>query len=190
MKSNKKLPLFVITGTSGVGKSTLLKVLFEKENKKYIALEGDLLWNEIYDTPDDGYISYRKLWLNMCSNITQQIDMPVVLCGCNVLPEQFEKLAERQAFSEIHYMALVCDEETLASRINARIKDGGTIHDIPYIHDEGWIKSWIKGSAEDNKWLISNAETTTPKIRLLDTTKMTPEEAASIVDKWILEQIV
>jgi len=190
MKSNKKLPLFIITGTSGVGKSTLLKVLSEKDNKNYIALEGDLLWNEVYDTPDDGYMSYRKLWLNMCDNITQQIGMPVVLCGCNVLPEQFEKLAERQAFSEIHYMALVCDEETITSRIEARIKYGGTIHDISYIHDESWIKNWIKDAAEENKWLIGNAETTTPKIRLLDTTKMTPEEAANIVDTWILERIV
>ena len=184
MKSNKRLPLFYITGTSGVGKSTLLKVLIERENKKYIALEGDLLWNGIYDTPDDGYMSYRKLWLNMCSNIISQIGMPVVLCGCNVVPEQFEKLAERQAFSEIHYMALVCDEETLVSRIKARIKDGldmdVNVHEV----------SWIKGSVDANNWLISNAETTSPKIYLLDTTKMTPEAAANIVDKWILERII
>ena len=180
MKSNKKLPLFMITGTSGVGKSTLLKVLFENEKKKYIALEGDLLWNEIYNTPDDGYISYRKLWLNMCSNITQQIGMPVVLCGCNVLPEQFEKLAERQAFSEIHYMALVCDEETLVSHIKTRMKIDENINE----------ESWIKDALDDNNWLINNAETTTPKMHLLDTTAMTPEEAASIVNKWILERIV
>ena len=148
------------------------------------AAEWSLLWNEIYNTPDDGYISYRKLWLNMCSNITQQIGMPVVLCGCNVLPEQFEKLAERQAFSEIYYMANVCDEETLVSRIKARIKEGRDMDDN--VHEESWIKSAV----EDNKWLIGNAEITTPKICLLDTTAMTPEEAANIVDTWILERIL
>ena len=184
MNSNKKLPLFYITGTSGVGKSTLLKVLSEKDDKNYIVLEGDLLWNEVYDTPDDGYMSYRKLWLNMCNNITQQSGMPVVLCGCNVLPEQFEKLAERQTFSEIHYMALVCDEETLASRIKTRMKARMKIDEN--INEE----SWIKDALDDNKWLINNAETTNPKMRLLDTTAMTPEETASIANKWILERIV
>ena len=183
MISNKKLPLFIITGASCVGKSTLLKVLFENEKKKYIALEGDLLWNEIYYTPDDGYMSYRKLWLNMCSNIVSQIGMPVVWCGCNAIPEQFEKLAERQAFSEIHYIANVCDEETLVSRVKERLVYERNIYDI---HDE---ESWIKGSVDFNNWLINNAETTSPKIYLLDTTKMTPEEAANIADKWILERI-
>jgi broad-specificity NMP kinase len=171
MKSNKKLPLFIITGASGIGKSTLSKVLFDNE-ERYIVLESDLLWSDYYDTPEDDYENYRKLWLRICSSISQ-IGMPVVLCGCAV-PAQFEIHSERQAFSEIHYIAVVSDEETLVSRMKGR-----------NIQDENWIKS----SVDFNNWLINNADTTSPKLYLLDTTKMTAEEAASIADKWILERI-
>ena len=173
MKSTKKMPLFIITGASGVGKSTISKVLFEKE-EKYIVLESDLLWNDIYNTPEDDYASYRKLWLKMCSNISQ-IGMPVVLCGCAV-PKQFEVHNERNAFSKIYYIAVVSDEETLISRM----KNGRNIQD----------DNWIRSSIDFNKWLKENADLTEPKLHLLDYTKTTPEEAANIVDKWICERVV
>ena len=172
MKSDKKLPLFIITGASGVGKSTVAQMLFDKEDR-YIVLESDLLWNDIYNTPEDNYENYRKLWLRMCSNISQ-IGMPVVLCGC-VTPEQFEIHNERQNFTEIHYLAVISDEKTL----NSRMKDGRNIQD----------ENWIKSSVDFNKWLIDNAKLTNPTIYLLDTTNMTAKKAANITDKWILERI-
>ena len=86
MNPTKKQQLFIITGASCVGKSTLCEQLFLKE-KEYIVMESDLLWNKIYNTPNDNYCEYRRLWMKVCSNISQ-IGKPVVLCGCAV-PEQF-----------------------------------------------------------------------------------------------------
>ena len=44
MKPTKKQPLFIVTGASCVGKSTLCNKLFINE-KEYIVMESDLLWN-------------------------------------------------------------------------------------------------------------------------------------------------
>ena len=173
MQSNKKMPLFIITGASGAGKSTVAERLFEKEYK-YIVLESDLLWNNIYNTPEDDYAEYRKLWLRICANISQ-VGMPVVLCGC-ATPEQFEIHGEIRAFSEIYYIAVVCDEETLVSRMKYGRK----------IQDENWINS----SLDFNNWLRNNAECAKPEIYLLDTTGMTAEQAADIADKWICARIL
>ena len=172
MKSNRKMPLFIITGASGVGKSTISRLLFEKEDK-YIVLESDLLWNDIYNTPENDYAYYRKLWLRMCSNISQ-IGIPVVLCGCAV-PNQFESHDERKYFSEIHYIAIVSDDETLVLRMRNSRK----------IQDENWIKR----SIDFNKWLLENADKTSPRIELLDYSNITSEEAAEKVDIWICERI-
>ena len=43
-KLTKKQPLFIVTGASCVGKSTLCNELFINE-KEYIVMESDLLWN-------------------------------------------------------------------------------------------------------------------------------------------------
>ena len=80
MKPTNKQPLFIVTGASGVGKSTLCEQLFLRE-KEYIVMESDLLWNNFYNTLDDDYCEYRRLWMRTCANISQ-IGMPVVLCGC------------------------------------------------------------------------------------------------------------
>ena len=45
MRPTKKLPLFVVSGASGVGKSTLCEILFQRE-REYIVLESDILWHE------------------------------------------------------------------------------------------------------------------------------------------------
>ena len=165
-----KQPLFVITGASCVGKSTICEVFF-REGKRYILMESDLLWQDIYNTPQDDYAAYRRLWMRVCANISQ-IGMPVVLCGCAVL-KQFESQPERALFTEIHYLALVCNEAVLEYRMCTGRK----------VSDE----SWIRASMDFNWWLGENAGETQPNITLLDTTHLTPEQAAVIAQRWILD---
>lgn len=172
MEPNKKLPLFIITGASCVGKSTVSEILFQKEHN-YIVMEGDLLWNDVYNTPDDDYHTYHELWLKVCSNISQ-IGMPVVLCGC-AIPKQYEKCLGRDYFTSIHYLALVCEDDLLEERMRCGRK----------VTDENWIKS----SKEFNQWLKNNANETTPTIELVDISKLTPLESAEIVDSWICKHI-
>lgn len=173
MKPTNKQPLFIITGASCVGKSTLCEQLFLHE-KDYIVIESDLLWNDMYNTPEDDYCAYRRLWMRMCANISQ-IGKPVVLCGC-AIPKQFENQPEREMFSDIYYLAAVCGDEVLEDRMRNGRK----------VNEEGWIKS----SLDFNNWLKQNADKTSPRITLLDTTNLSPSQAAGIADSWILEKIV
>lgn len=169
----KPMPLFIITGASGVGKSAISAELFQKE-KDYIVMESDILWNDSYNVPEDNYRKYRELWLRMCKNISQ-IGKPVVLCGCSV-PEQFENCLERRYFSEIHYIAIVCDEDILNKRLT---------EDRRYEKDH----QYVKVSIDFNTWLKENADKTQPNMRLLDNSHLTNDEAAKIVDQWIYKHI-
>ena len=170
MTPTKKQPLFIITGASGVGKSATCEILFQNESE-YIVMESDLLWNEVYNTPETNYHDYRKLWMQVCANISQ-IGKPVVLCGCAV-PEQFEAHEERKLFAEIHFLAIVCDDDNLESRM----RNGRNITD----------ESWITGSLEFNRWLKENASTN--NITLLDTTELSPKQSATVADNWIKKHI-
>lgn len=87
MNPAKKLPLFIITGAGGVGISKTVEMRFRNETD-YIVMEGDSLWNVVYNTPDDGYRVYHELWLRVYANISQ-IGKLVFLCGC-AIPQQFE----------------------------------------------------------------------------------------------------
>lgn len=133
-------------------------------------MESDLLWNNIYNTPEDDYREYRRLWMRVCANISQ-IGKPVVLCGCAV-PDQFENAPERIMFSEIHYIAIVCGEDELKKRM----QNGRGVTD----------ENWIKNSVDFNKWLIENSKKTNPEIFLLDITILSPEEAASAMNRRIM----
>lgn len=170
MEASKKLPLFIITGASCVGKTTMSEILFNKETE-YIVMDSDLLWNDIYNTPDDDYRNYRELWLRLCSNISQ-IGMPVVLCGCAV-PKQFEECKGRSCFTSIYYLAIVSDDDVLEERMRC----GRGVTD----------NNWINSSIDFNRWLKDNANKTTPNIKLLNSSKLTPEETAKVADAWIRE---
>lgn len=160
-------PLFIVTGASCAGKSTLCEELFRRE-KDYIVLESDLLWQDCYNTPEDGYSAYRGLWMRICANVGQS-GLPTVLCGC-ATPEQFESREERKLFTRIHYLAVVCSDEEMERRLDKR-----------GVTDEGWRES----SRQFNRWLVEN----TAGITLLDTTNLTPEQAADMAHQWILEEM-
>lgn len=109
----------------------------------------------------------------MCANISQ-IGLPVVLCGC-ATPQQFEHQPERALFTDIHYIAIVCDEEALLHRM----RDGRKVTD----------EKWIESSRQFNRWLKENAGKTEPQMALLDITGMEPQEAAGRLDSWIMDKI-
>jgi adenylate kinase family enzyme len=166
-----RLPLFVLTGASGVGKTTMCLALAARAND-LVAMESDILWRDEFNQPETNYRNYRELWLRVCKNISQA-GKPVILCGTAV-PAQFEQCVERRYFSNIFYLALVCDDEVLVSHLRNR---------------PAWRTSstneYIKDQVVFNRWLKDNALSTEPPMAVLDTTEITVDQSAEAVMRWV-----
>jgi hypothetical protein len=70
-------PLFIITGPSGVGKTTICLKLIPLL-KECVVMESDILWGAFPATPENNYRDYRNMWLRVAKNIGQA-GRPVVL---------------------------------------------------------------------------------------------------------------
>jgi adenylate kinase family enzyme len=166
-----RLPLFILTGASGAGKTTACLALAAK-TKEFVVMESDILWREEFNQPATDYRNYREMWLRVCKNISQA-RKPVILCGAGV-PDQFEQCIERRYFSNIHYLALVCEEEILASRLRERPAWRGSSKD-----------EYIAEHIKFNRWLRVNAQETEPPITLLNTSEITVDQSVDTVERWI-----
>ncbi|HVW43505.1 MAG TPA: nucleoside kinase [Amycolatopsis sp.] len=165
-----RLPLFALTGPSGAGKSTVGPLLPARLGNA-VVLEQDVLWTAGLRDDIDGHPAFRSAWLRMAAMIHQN-GRPVVLCG-TVVPPEFEPLPERALFDGIHYLALVADPGTLATRLRAR----------PAWRQ--WDEPRIAETLEFNDWLRKNAATLEPPVRLYDTTDTPPESTADYVADWV-----
>ena len=166
-----RLPLFVLTGASGVGKTATCLALAAK-TKDVVVMESDILWRDEFNQPNTDYRNYRETWLRVCKNISQA-GKPVILCGAGI-PEQFEQCVERRYFSDIHYLVLVCEDEVLTSRLRSRPAWRGSSAD-----------EYIKTHVAFNRWLKDNAVSTQPPMTLLDTSKITVGDTAERAEHWI-----
>lgn len=171
-----RLPLFVLTGASGAGKTTVCLELAAKA-KNVVVMESDILWRDEFNQPETDYQNYRETWLRVCKNISQA-GKPVVLCGVGI-PAQFESRIERRYFSDIHYLALVCEDEILAGRLKNRPQWRGSGAD-----------EFVTGQIAFNNWLRENAPKTNPPMDLLDTTNLSIDESLKAVEQWINERFV
>jgi broad-specificity NMP kinase len=166
-----RLPLFVLTGASGVGKTTTCLSLVTTA-KDFVVMESDILWRDEFNQPETNYRDYRETWLRVCKNISQA-GRSVILCGVGV-PEQFEHCVERRYFSDIHYLALVCTDEVLAARLRSRPAWRGTAGD-----------EQLKKQIAFNRWLKDHAQSTQPPMALLDTSELTVAESVEAVMRWV-----
>ena len=171
-----QLPLFIVSGASGAGKSTVCHNLLGKLTH-VVLLDSDILWRPEFNTPDNNYRDYFETWLRMCKNISQ-LGQPVVLFGAGVgVPENIEPRIERRYFSAVEYLALVCNDDILADRLKQRPAWRGT-QAPAYIEEHQRFNQWFK-----------TRSATEPFIKLVDTTEMTAETAAMNVTAWINEKL-
>ena len=166
-----RLPLFVVTGASGTGKSTVALSL-ARETRDWVCFDTDILWRPEFDRPEDGYQDFGNLGLRVAKDLSQA-GRPVVLMAGGI-PDQFEASPERRYFSEVHYLALVCDDSVLVHRLEAR---------------PAWRMSGrpevIEQERSFNRWLRDNASNTVPPMTLIDTGAISEEETARRVADWL-----
>jgi hypothetical protein len=167
----RQLPLFIVTGASGSGKSAaclqLVPILSE-----CVVLEADLFWRPEFSTPENNYRDFRNLCLRVAKNIGQA-GRPVVLCG-TAIPEQYETCPERIYFAGTYYLALVCDDAAIQQRLQDR---------PPW--RESSSRDRIAETVEFNRWLKDNATQTTPPMTLLDTTHAPIQTTAGQIAGWV-----
>jgi hypothetical protein len=140
-----------------------------------VLLDSDILWREALNAPENNYAEFFETWLRMCKNIAQS-GRPVVLFGAGVgVPENLENCIERRYLSTIHYLALVCEDQVLTQRVQAR---------------PAWRAAssarFIEEQIHFNQWFHQyNREGLEPAIQLLDTSSLSLEETAQEIRSWI-----
>jgi gluconate kinase len=109
--------MFVITGASGSGKSTIAERLVATIRDPII-LDADILWASQMNTPADGYARFRSTWMRLAANIAQG-GHSTLLVGAGV-PEQYESRPERKYLGPINWLALVASPAVIEARLRAR----------------------------------------------------------------------
>lgn len=170
----RRLPLFVVTGASGSGKTSVMHQLLHSF-PECVVIESDILWQVIpMEHPDDS--TYFDIWLRVVKTIAQA-RKPVLLCG-TALPFQLEPVPERRYIGDIHYLALTCEPDVLRSRLEER----------PAWRDSS-SEVFVNRCIEFNTWLRANADTTSPPMTLLETSVDSPEQVADAVRSWVTARL-
>lgn len=107
------LPLFVVTGASGTGKSTITGPL-RSLLPGCLVLETDV----ILHVAALGWDTWRNTWLQI-SHAAALGGQATVLTG-SLTPDQLERLPARKLIGQIHFALLDCPDDVLADRLRAR----------------------------------------------------------------------
>jgi predicted kinase len=178
----RRLPLLIVCGASGSGKSTVCRHLLAHRHllgqlDGAVLLDADILWRAEFNQPETKYRDFYETWLRVCKGISQS-GRPVVLFNAGGIPENVEPCVERRYFSRVHYLALTCEESALAERLRSRPK---------------WQKcgdpAYVAEHCQFNQWFKENGKHTEPAIELLDTSGVPVRETTAQVVRWIYAKL-
>jgi chloramphenicol 3-O-phosphotransferase len=155
------LPLFVVTGASGAGKTTITEPL------RALLPECDVFEADItLQVAALGWETWRDTWLRLAHGVALN-GRVTVLCG-SLMPSQLEAVPARKLLGPIHFANLDCPDEALAARLRNRPAwRHGCVETAITEHQRfaAWLRAHIRPS-----W---------------DTSTLTPAEAAERVAAWV-----
>ncbi|MFN8496072.1 MAG: hypothetical protein U0350_51245 [Caldilineaceae bacterium] len=166
MEPMRILPLFIVTGASGVGKTAVVPVL------RRLLPDWDIFETDVLHGAD--WQQQRNNWLRVAHSIAQS-GRHTILCG-TMLPADVDQCDHRSFFSQIYYLNLHCDDATRAVRLRARPAWRGC--------DEVFIERQRQFAA----WLLEHTTTAfDPPLVTVDTTQATAEEVAVQIRDWAVD---
>ncbi len=160
--------LYFISGTMGVGKTTICKILKEQLNKS-VLLEGDDCWN--YENDKNNEQAKKEVIITIINKLNEYINQNqyenIIFCWVMHLQSIIDSIIEKLNLSKciLINISLVFDEKELINRLSNDIYKG--------IRDKEIIERSIK-------YLPLYEQLNTIKI---DTTHITPKEVADEIIK-------
>ncbi len=172
----RHLPLFVLTGASGTGKTTACQRLYHTL-PECVVLESDVLLAALASFADEDVRQYWNLWLRLIIELNQA-GKPVLVCG-TVVPRSLESSPNRSGLTDIHYLALICDDAALQQRLRDRPAWRGC--------DHAFIAKQIEFNRRwrDQAFREDEASEKMAVVALLDTTTGSPERTVEAVRAWV-----
>lgn len=164
----EKLPIYFLTGCSGVGKTTTA-IELQKLTDEYVILDVDWLRNVAWPQNDEEENNLIEQIFYLTKDISQSKKAVVwtMAGGLDRLSHAYGK----RFFSEIKVLALTAEPETLRKRMT----EGRGIDDV----------GWIQSSVDYNNYFRTHNILDDTKYDTLDCTNGTPEEIARKVLEWL-----
>ncbi len=163
-----KLPLFVLTGTSGVGKTTTLRAL-QRVSRDFVCLDTDFFYNIMPHETEADYMAQTEQ-AQALSRDVMQCGRPVVWARAGNI-HMLDKTYGARFFSGIFVLALVCGETGL----RRRMAEGRGIGD----------PDWIQSSVDYNRYFMEHDRIGGVAYERMDITSLTADEAACAAEAWL-----
>ena len=158
--------LFIVTGASGTGKTTLVPLLKKQLGSTYAVHDFDAIWKP-YDFTDDWDTKVIIKGLVMARQNAKE-DRFTVVAGL-IRPQKVKKLAKKLDFSlPIHFCLLDVSPEARARRLKERKASEELIKDEKELE---MLPKWFRDSGY--------------KYFIIDTTQLSIGEVANEIVKWI-----
>lgn len=163
-----KLPLFVVTGASGVGKTATVQAL-QGLTRDFVCLDADFFYNLMPHETQEDYMAQTEQAQALSRDI-MQCGRPAVWARAGNI-HMLNMTYGARFFDGIYVLALTCPEEELRRRMT----EGRNIS------DQGWIQS----SVDYNRYFMEHDHIDTVAYERLDTGGMDVNRAARAVEKWL-----
>lgn len=168
----QKLPLFILTGCSGMGKTTTAQAL-QKLTEDVVVLDADMFYNLMPHETDADYYAQVEQVGSLSKNIHQSGKSVLWTMAGNI--DKINHTYHCRFFEEVHILALVCEEESLRKRM----MQGRGITD----------ENWIQGSVDYNEYFKTHTKIGEMCYDILDTEGKSVSQVAMEVCVWLRDKL-